>query len=96
MTPRQLAREWRTGDALQRACIEEQITRERIGHMFTRRDGVLRVRCDWAQITASGGGSYMPAHERRFREDVARNGAGIGFAVETRTGLIHMNEDLAA
>jgi hypothetical protein len=72
-SPRQLAKQWRAEPAA-RSVIEILIDHEGMGGHFTRaRNGDLIARlsdADWQRITASGGGSYMPAHERQFREDV--------------------------
>jgi hypothetical protein len=64
-TPRQIAKDWRACPQ-HREAIEATITAEGMWPLFSKRDGVLYAKLDWAKITASGGGSYMGAEDRRF------------------------------
>ncbi len=67
-TVRQLARAWRL-DPADRARIERLIAVRGLQDCFRWEDGRLLARIsvqDRARITASGGGAYRPAADRRF------------------------------
>lgn len=66
--PRLIARAWRL-NPLHRARIERLIAVEDIQHLFRWEGGQLLARigtADRQRITASGGGAYRPAADRRF------------------------------
>jgi hypothetical protein len=78
-----IARTWRLNPA-ERGRIERLIAIEDMQHLFRWADGQLLARigtADRERITASGGGAYRPAADRRrgaFRpEAVAAAGTGL-------------------
>jgi hypothetical protein len=67
-TPREIAKAWRECPA-DRARIERQIAVGDMQDLFRWKDGQLLARimpADRARITASGGGAYRSAADRRF------------------------------
>jgi hypothetical protein len=67
-TPRAIARAWRLNPA-DRGRIERLIAIEGLQHLFRWHGGQLLARigtADRERITASGGGAYRPAADRRF------------------------------
>jgi hypothetical protein len=67
-TPRAIARAWRLYPA-DRGRIERLIAIEGLQHLFRWHGGKLIARlgpADRERITASGGGAYRPAADRRF------------------------------
>jgi hypothetical protein len=82
-TPRQIARDWRQNPA-ERARIERMIAVGDMQELFRWESGQLLARitpADRVRITASGGGAYRSAADRRFgalmQEAAAMAGAGI-------------------
>jgi hypothetical protein len=66
--PRLIARAWRLNPA-DRGRIERLIAVEDMQHLFRWKDGQLLARIgadDRRRITASGGGAYRPAADRRL------------------------------
>jgi hypothetical protein len=67
-TPRQIAKAWRDHPA-ERGRIERRIAVGGLQHLFRWEKGRLLARImpeDRARITASGGGAYKSAADRRF------------------------------
>jgi len=100
MNPRLLAREWRNNEAA-RPRIFNEITEAGMWDLF-RMDGdrlLARITpADRDRITACGEsfGSLNIRPLSFTAEQLAHSGVGMGFVREAHTGLIHMNEDLAA
>ncbi|WP_404711928.1 hypothetical protein [Sphingomonas sp. MMS24-J13] len=88
-TPRMIARAWRLNPA-ERGRIERLIAVEDMQHLFRWVDGRLLARigaADRARITASGGGAYRPAADRRLGGFSAEVAAAAGAAIDRRATL---------
>jgi hypothetical protein len=93
-SPRQLAKQWRAEPA-ERARINRYIAANDMQAQFRWANGEL-IACisadDRARITASGGGAYMPARERQFREAVNAEPAGAAW-IFSRIEEAHARRD---